>query len=346
MPWDPDREDYINKYNYMRIWDITATDLYNESVTMIQGLSPEEIALVVSDIYWAEKISKEKGLVLHNEDADVVRIAAIHHCDDQHVFADAIIVEWSSHFIGEAMEHMTDQELLLKIVENAKSSVARKMAARRITSQEQHIHFATEPAEPNRKNDYRKYRFDHEVRMASVYIIQDQEVLKKIFLTDDVRDVRTSALSRITDEDFLYVYAMQEPKDPDHPEWDGDVRRAAVSQINNQTRLVTIAKHDRDPEVQVTAIRKIQDQAVLVDFALQSQNTMVIRNALGNIKDQQILMDLARQQAPGNSYFFREYLIDAITDLDTLSYMAEHDNEIRDREHAAYRLKELVNLSD
>ena len=343
MPWDSEREDYINKYDYMEIEDIKGTDLYEKSVAMIEKLSRDDITRIVKSIYGAEKVAEENGLELHDEDADVVRIAAIHYLDDQNVLAQSIIDEWDSHFICEAIEFVTDQELLLMIVEKAKSSTAQEMAASRITDQEQLIRFATEPPEPDSERSYSSYRYDTEVRIASAENIKDQKVLKKIFLTDDEEYVQEAALNNIEDEDFQYKYAMKKLEYPDHPEWGSSLRIIAVQKINDQQRLINILKNDQSSDVQRAAICKIKDQSVLLDFALQSHDHYVVKDALCHIEDQQVLIDLARQNATGSTYFFRERLIEVLTDLDTLAYMAEHDEEKWNRDQAKHRLGELKN---
>ena len=123
------------------------------------------------------------------------------------------------------------------------------------------------------------------------------------------------------------------------------MRRIAVRKINDQQRLINIAKNDRDTGVQSAAICKIKDQAFLLDFAIQSHDRYVLRDALSHTEDQQVLIDLARQNATGSSYFFREHLIDALTDLEALAYMAEHDEKSYHRDHAVYRLNNLKNPS-
>ena len=344
MPWDQKRGGffYKNRYNFISIHDIVKTDIYKKATAMIKKLSPEEIAKVVSSSYWADKIVKEKGLALHGDDVDTVRIAAIHQCKDQKALADAVMREDEYDIYSEAIERITDQELLLNIVNEAKSKKAQGLAVASIEDQELLVRIVFEETIPE---SYMRYRYYPDVRISCAKNIKDQEVLKKIFLTDNEHYVRDAALRKIVDEDFHYEYAMNEIASD---KWYCGLGRTAVSQIKNQQRLLNIARHGPNKAVRYSAVYHMQDPAIQLDFVLQSRDSDFILSILRKVGEthMQLLIDLARQQTTGCSDSFRKHLIAVIDDIDTLSYMAEHEKETSRREDAAYKLNKLMNPSE
>ena len=153
---------------------------------------------------------------------------------------------------------------------------------------------------------------DWQVRQFAVCRVEDDEVLKDIFMNDDVPAVRTAAMERIGDIDFLVDNCLNNPfsyirlailnrisdesllednqfnsllkqvilNDPDD-----FIAKAAIEnrKLDNQEILIDIAKSKRDISLRCAAISRFTDEGILIDYALYGSDALIRRAAISNI---------------------------------------------------------------
>ena len=162
-----------------------------------------------------------------------------------------------------AVRHLTDQDLLAKVVVEA---VWEKPLIR-----------------------YR-WGFDFgmiggSVRVAAARKLADQDLLSKVVVEDEDADVRRVAVEKLTDQGLLAEVAVEDE--------DADVRRAAVEKLtDNQDVLWTVAVQDKDAGIREFAVANLTDQRLLAQIAMDD-GPWIGRVAVENLTDQRLLAQVA-----------------------------------------------------
>lgn len=163
----------------------------------------------------------------------------------------------------------------------------------------------------------------------------DQELLAKIAVESNDRQVRRAAVEKLTDPAVLARMGMwvkpeltQQVTDPallaeiavKAKDW--AVRRAAVANLTDQPLLAQIASADREIFVRTTAVEKLLDQPALAQIALQDKEPEVRRAAIEMLTDQALLAKVAVTTKDAN---VRYAAVEKLTDQTVLAKLAEKD---------------------
>ena len=161
-----------------------------------------------------------------------------------------------------AVRHLTDQDLLAKVVVEA---VWEKPS--------------------NRWTFEALGMIGGSVRVAAARKLADQDLLSKVAVEDEDADVRRVAVEKLTDQGLLAEVAVGDA--------DADVRRAAVEKLtDNQDLLSTVAVQDKDAEVRILAVANLTDQGLLAQIAMDD-GPRIGRIAVERLTDQALLAQVA-----------------------------------------------------
>jgi hypothetical protein len=217
----------------------------------------------------------------------------------------------------EAIEKVTEQKILYKIVFNDENADVRKAAFEKITDQDVLSAIA--------RNDE-----NADVRKAAIEKVTDQDVLSEIAKYDENEDVRKAAFEKVTNKKPLYKIIAQYNKN-------ADVRKAAVKKVTNKKVLSEIAKYDENVDVRKAAIEKVTDQDVLSVIARNDENEDVRKAAVRRtraadvrkatvkkqkaaVKKQEALADIEQATLESSEKIrFRGVMVPVIKDMNVFS---------------------------
>ena len=119
---------------------------------------------------------------------------------------------------------------------------------------------------------------DPKVRLKGIKTLDDQYTLYKIAKYDSNSTVRSEAIKRINDKDYLEKLALY---------GNHDVNVLAISRINDESLLADIARSVTygDEYVGYICIKKITDDALLSDIAKYALNNYVRKDAINKTND-------------------------------------------------------------
>lgn len=141
-----------------------------------------------------------------------------------------------------------------------------------------------------------KHHNDLQVRCDMVQFIDDEDILKDIFLNDDVARVCICAMSQIKDTDFLTDECLNNPN--------SHLRLAILNRIFDESLLSgnelsqlleKILLNDPDSYVLKTALEKAKsvNHDVLVKILKANDDEVIIKEALKKLADEKLLADFA-----------------------------------------------------
>lgn len=141
-----------------------------------------------------------------------------------------------------------------------------------------------------------KHHNDLQVRCDMVHFIDDEDILKDIFLNDDVARVCICAMSQIKDTDFLTDECLNNPN--------SHLRLAILNRIFDESLLSEnelsqllekILLNDPNSYVLKTALEKAKsvNHDVLVKILKANDDEVIIKEALKKLADEKLLADFA-----------------------------------------------------
>lgn len=174
---------------------------------------------------------------------------------------------------------------------------------------------------------WRNPRSSKEEATAAVYHIKDQDTLKKAAVSASWRQARIAAISRITDENFLYGLAQSAKEDI-------EVTQAAVNNIRSQGLLLKLSYLSNSVAASAAIVR-ITDSGLLVQ-ALNSPNTYVRYYALGKLDDQRLFKKYAVSDPDQHN---RLDAFDHISDLEYKKELVLNEDDDHMLENLLHRFK-------
>lgn len=178
-----------------------------------------------------------------------------------------------------ATKRLSDQNTLIEIAKNSKEDNIRKVALQKITDQNVMANIA--------KND-KSYSIRKLVYQNSEFK-ETQKALADIAKNDPKRDVRLSALGKISDQDVLFEIANEVISS----DWSLD----AIEKLTDQNKLAYFATNERYQyiiKVREKSISRLTDQKVLQEIVMSDKDKSIKRYAFNNLTDQGILSELAK----------------------------------------------------
>lgn len=186
-----------------------------------------------------------------------VRESASSKMKDKNLIADVALelamTSGDTDVCNRALEKLTDQERLARVVRGATNKAARLRAVDELTDQ-------AVLAEIVRTEK------SAEIRKSVVYKLQDRELLAQIARSDDDGSVRVAAALKSKDHKLLAEIA-QSHSEP-------QVRQSALNNLTateaqkfHQEIIGKIAREDVDPGVRIIAVDKLIDQNLLAQIA-------------------------------------------------------------------------------
>lgn len=151
---------------------------------------------------------------------------------------------------------------------------------------------------------WKKARVSADDATAAVCRIKDQKTLKEAAMSASWRQARIAAISRITDESFLFALAQRE-------EEHFDLRKAAVSHIRSQDLLIRLSCLQTESALPSAAIEGVTEKRLLVQ-ALHSPAAYVRRYALDKLNDQDLFKKHAAHDTDDD---IRRFAFNRISDL-------------------------------
>jgi hypothetical protein len=173
-----------------------------------------------------------------------------------------------------AVEMLTDQTVLAKVVVEDENSYARQAAVEKLTDQSVLAKVAL--------TDKDKY-----VRQKAVAKVADQAVLAKVVLEDDELFVRNAATEGLLDMSLLAKVVLEDKA------W--EVRETAVRKLSDLALLAEVAVHDNDWNVREAAIGKLKDQRILADVAVADKDANVREAAVKKLTDVTLLAKIVAE---------------------------------------------------
>jgi hypothetical protein len=178
-----------------------------------------------------------------------------------------------------AVEHISDQRLLVEIINSDAWAEVRKIAIGNLTDQGLLFHLAQKP-EMDGILDYRTRANWHGsshidawiiLTKAAIKKIKDPSMLSRLFSYRKAPEIQMAIIETSTDASFLERIALEEK--------DWQIRRLAVEKIGNQAILARIATKDKDPYVRQVAVMKLDDTSVLDAIVREDRHSIVKEEA-------------------------------------------------------------------
>jgi len=158
---------------------------------------------------------------------------------------------------------------------------------------------ATSPDELSKKvNEFLKY--NREKQLKEVKKSKDQVFLAEIInlsgsWPDDIAatQIQKEALARVTDQSLLSRIAKARYETDNQNYWSSwDVRREAVSKVNDDNLLMEITSEASSKEVRAAGLAKISNQEFLIQFAKATPDKELKLAATRSIKDPAVRDDI------------------------------------------------------
>ena len=174
-----------------------------------------------------------------------------------------------------AANKIQDEDLLWDAAENAEFYDVRSFAYERLGENNKSI---AEIVINQKKNQHVTEIFEK---------IEDEETLKDIAVSAVDRKFRKLALEKIDTQEILESIAFEAK--------DNEIRKLAVNKGNfyNEDVLQKVAVEDRDDGVRIAAVNKINDESKLVEIAKNEENTKVRNVLLSKIVNPELLEEIA-----------------------------------------------------
>lgn len=167
----------------------------------------------------------------------------------------------------------------------------------------------------------------------SIKHIKDEKVLLDIALNHERNSNRLEAVKNhnLRNEKILYKIIN---------ECNGyKIRTSAVSKIINENYLINLIKNHYDWHVRSEALRNsnLRNKKTIEKAALHDKDYMVRREAVRQVDNQDILVYLSRND---EDVLVRSYCIKQVRNMDIIVYVAKHDVNWRVRKAAIEEIKD------
>ncbi|MBQ6218599.1 MAG: HEAT repeat domain-containing protein [Methanosphaera sp.] len=247
----------------------------------------------------SEKDSILLDIFINSEYKDTKKIAIknIKNEDTINNFAKNTNYSWMDR--KEVIEIIDDESTLIYIAKNDSDFSVRQSAIKKIHDESILIDIV--------KNDSKG-----SVRCEAVENINDESVLINIAKNDSSSSVRKAAVEKINNESVLIdtIFDVTE-NDGDfslhntalnrlrmiNPNSIASITPEEVSEINNQSKLINIAKNAADYSSRIEAVRNINDESTLIDIAKNDPYWRVRVDAVEKISDESTLIDIAKNDS-------------------------------------------------
>ena len=218
-----------------------------------------------------------------------------------------------------AVEKVTDQNTLTRIVKEAPSSAARRAAAKKLTNQSFLANIA--------KNDEDRF-----VRLAAVVGLTDQNALADIAKNSADDLIVNEVITKLTDQTVIADYV----KNISHMAfnasyWDSAATKSGeksckklLENISDETLLTDIAMNTKNSTVMKVAIVKITDQSVLTKIIKTTKSRSIISAVFEKLKNQSVFAEIAYNA--DYSLELRKQALEKLSDITILSEIANTVN--------------------
>lgn len=223
----------------------------------------EDIALNNSDFYIRnEAVSRIKddsilaSLVHSSGSNSLSRVGgqALEHISDENIIAD-LWCKSGVEFSSVSLNKISNPDLLVRIAKEAHNSQNRNKVLKLIPNSDEILYDIY-------KNSRGSGASNMSVRNDVTYKIRDQDILKSIASSDNVYDIRATAVKHITDESFLIdvvkTYDSKGYKRYYLNRNDDYVRENAIMNISDRSFLEDVADNDRDKYIRDAATRRLK----------------------------------------------------------------------------------------
>ena len=179
---------------------------------------------------------------------------------------------------------------------------------------------------------------DWHVRQFTLRYIDDEDVLKDIFINEDVTKVCITAMEQIRDPDFLADTCLNNPF--------AHIRLATLNRLLDEAMLSEsrqefllkqIALNDPEDFVSKIAIENLEDQKVLIDIAESGRDETLRRAAISKITNENILMGCALNDS--SAFIRREAILNPnLRNFNALSDIIKKDCDDFNRSWACEKI--------
>ena len=245
------------------------TSVTNKNVTLknIDKVTDDnvlaDIALNNSDFYISnEAVSRIKddsilaSLVHPGGSNSLSRVGmyALECISDENVIAD-LWCNSSVEFSSVSLNKISDSDLLVRIAKEAPNSQNRDKVLKLIPDSDEILYDIY-------KNSRGSSASDMSIRDDVTYKIRDQDILKSIASSDNVYDIRATAVKHSTDESFLFFFFKTYDSGGYKRYYlnrnDDYVRENAIMNISDKSFLEDVADNDWDKYIRDVATRRLK----------------------------------------------------------------------------------------
>lgn len=265
--------------------------------------------------------------------SDVVKIAVMQRLGDNDALMKIAQEGRTSEVREAAVKHIDDEELLLQLARNRAKMKTAAAAAGRIRNPATLIELAKSKETPVL------------VRKAAVQHIDNQQVLMDLCLNMKRKDiygseVAAAALEKIDNETALHNILRKTTS--------FSVGKAVLEKFSSQEmffNIVTSGYSTRDFDtLQALAVEKITDKKKIVSLLKDRKfSTKVTRALINSVDDQETFIDLVKT---GETSEVREFAADKISDEKTLLTLLQSGLSKRLADHLFSRLKEQSSFAE